>query len=208
MGRRPDQSRDAQQRILLAQTAARLLAENGLRDFALAKRKAAEQLGIHHSHNLPDNKEVEAALREYQRLFQHDRQGQQLHSLRQAALQAMKLLTSFSPRLVGPVLSGTADQHCPVELHLFADTSEEVGIFLMQHKIPFEQAEQSVQYTRGKEEQRPLYRFFAGENAVELTVFTVNGLRQSPLSPIDGRPTQRASRENLKRLLEDESPGT
>jgi hypothetical protein len=204
MGRPSTHHRDTQQRVLLAQTAARLMAESGLHDFAAAKRKAAEQLGIHHSRNLPDNEEVEAALREYQRLFQHNRQSQQLHQLRLTALQAMKLLVSFSPRLVGPVLNGTADMYSPITLHLFADTCEELSLFLLQQKIPFEQAERRIHYAGGREERRPLYRFFAGEDALELTLFPVNGLRQPPLSPVDGRPMLRASRNDLQQLLDNE----
>ncbi len=204
--RRPsDHQRDAQQRVLLAQTAARLMAESGLHDFAAARHKAAEQLGIHHSRNQPGNEEIEAALREYQQLFQHDSHKQQLHILRQTALQAMKLLGVFSPRLVGPVFSGTADQYTPISLHLFADTTEEVGIFLMEHKIPFEQAEQRVRYAAEREQQLPLYRFFAGESALELTVFPVNGIRQSPHSPVDSRSMHRASLEEVKRLIESEA---
>jgi hypothetical protein len=205
MGRQSNHHRDTHQRILVAQTAARLMAEGGVRDFATAKRKAAERLGIHHSRNLPGNDEIEAALREYQQLFQHDSHEQHLRELRRTALQAMKLLSPFSPRLVGPVLNGTADQYSPVYLHLFADTAEEVGIFLMHHKIPFEQAERRVHYAGGREEQRPLYRFMAGDHALELTVFPPNGLRQSPLSPVDGRAMQRASREELQRLMDDEA---
>lgn len=202
---RPSHHREAQQRVLLAQTAARLMAESGLRDFAAAKRKAAEQLGIHHSRNLPCNEEIEAALRDYQRLFQHDSQHQQLHQLRQIALQAMRLLSPFSPRLVGPVLTGSADQHSPIHLHLFANTNEEVGIFLMEHQMPFEQGERHVHYSRERGEQRPLYRFIAGEHTVELDVFPADGLRHSPLSPIDARPMQRASLTQLQQLLEDET---
>jgi hypothetical protein len=203
MRRPPNHHRDAQQRILLAQAAARLMAESGLRDFSVAKRKAAEQLGIHHGRNLPGNEEIEAALHDYQRLFQHDFQYQQLHQLRLTSLQAMQLLAPFSPRLVGSVVTGSADQYSPIQLHLFADTSEEVGVFLMEHKIPAAQDERRVHYQGGREEQRPLYRFIAGENTLELTVFPINGLRQSPLSPVDGRPMHRATLAELQRLLEN-----
>lgn len=202
--RHSNQHRDPQQRLLVAQAAARLMADSGLRDFTAARRKAAEQLGIHHSRNLPSNEEIESALREYQRLFLSDSQGQQLHQLRLAAMQAMKVLSPFSPRLVGPILHGTADQHSPVYLHLFADTAEEVSIFLMQHKIPFEQSERRVHYAGSRYEQRPLLSFIAGENAIELTVFPANGMRERPLSPVDGKPMQRASIRELEQLLEQE----
>lgn len=207
MGHPPNHHRNAQQRILLAQAAARLMAESGQRDFSAAKRKAAEQLGIHQRRNLPDNDEIETALREYLQLFHHHSQNQQLHQLRQTALKAMSLLAPFSPRLVGSVLSGSADQHTPINLHLYAESSEQLAIFLMEHNIPFNQSEQRIRYAGGGEEQRPLFSFFAGENALKLTIFPLNGQRQAPLSPIDGRPMQRASRIELEQLLEDESTG-
>ena len=203
MARQPEHHRNAQQRILLAQAAARLIAESGQRDFAAAKRKAAAQLGLHNSRNLPGNEEIEAALRDYQQLFHHDTQSQQLLELRQTALKAMTLLASFSPRLVGPVLHGTADQHCPITLHLFADTSEAVNIFLLEYKIPFEQGEQRVIYGGGREAHYPLFHFLAGESALELTVFPVDGLRQRPLSPVDGKTMARASDRELRQLLEE-----
>lgn len=205
MGRQGNHHRDAQQRILLAQTAARLMAETGLRDFAAAKHKAAEKLGLQHSRNLPGNEEIEAALREYQQLFQLESQGRQLRALRQTAVKAMKLLSPFSPRLVGPVLNGTADQYSPIYLHLFADTAEEVGIFLMEHSIPFEQADRRVQYSGGREELRPLYRFIAGETALELTVYPPQGVRHPPLSPVDRKPMKRANREEVERLMKAEA---
>ncbi len=176
-----------------------------MRDFAAAKRKAAEQLGIHHSRNLPANDEIETALREYQQLFQHQSQVRQLTELRQTALKAMKLLSPFSPRLVGPVLNGTADQYSPIYLHLFADTPEQVSLYLMEQKIPFEQAERRVHYAKGREEHYPLYRFIAGEQVLELTVFPPVAIRQPPLSPVDGKSMQRASREELLRLVEEEA---
>lgn len=204
MGRGAIHRRDNQQRTLLAQAAARLMAESGLRDYALAKRKAAAQLGIHDRRLSPSNEEVELALREHLQLFQHHSQTEQLQQLRHTALQAMKLLAPFNPQLVGPVLQGTADRHSPIYLHLFADTSEEVTIFLLEHRIPFEQAERHVVYAPGREEHLPLLRFIAGEIALELTIFPVIATRQSPLSPIDGKPMQRASRQQLEQLLQVE----
>jgi hypothetical protein len=203
--RTPDRQRETQQRILLAQTAARLMAQSGLRDFSAAKRKAAAQLGVTHHRNLPGNDEIEAALHEYQRLFQHQHQHQQLLQLRQTALQAMRLLAPFSPRLVGPVLHGSADRHSPIQLHLFADTAEELVIFLLEHQIPNEQGEGRVHYPGGRDELRPLFRFMAGESTLELTLFPTNGLRQPPLSPLDGRPVQRASLKSLQQLQMDEA---
>ena len=56
-------------RLALAQEAARVMAEHGIRDFLAAKRKAAERLGVVDNSVLPKNTEIEAALAQYQRLF-------------------------------------------------------------------------------------------------------------------------------------------
>jgi hypothetical protein len=203
----PDHRREPEQRIQLAQTAARLMAQSGLQDFDTAKRKAAALMGLRHHRNLPGNDEIEAALIDYHRLFQHDQQRQQLGQLRQTALQAMRLLAPFSPRLVGPVLRGSADRHSPIQLHLFADTTEELVIFLLEQQIPYDQDEQRLHYSRGSEERRPRFCFMAGEHALELTLFPMGGVRQPPSCPIDGQPMRRASLLELQRLLEDEATG-
>src|SRR5580698_1538359 len=118
-------------RLALAQEAARVMAEHGIRDFLAAKRKAAERFGVVDSAVLPKNIEIEAALAQYQRLFAADSHAESLLTQRCAALRAMRCLADFAPRLVGSVRSGTATPHCDVQLHLFADTAEAVMINLM-----------------------------------------------------------------------------
>lgn len=184
---------DQQLRIRIAQEAGRLMAEGGVRDFALAKRKAAERLGAPTTRNLPTNQEVEEAQREYQRLFRSHTQPQRLRELREAAVQAMRLLERFDPALVGPVLAGTADAHSAVNLHLFSDTPEEVGLFLDERGIPHTLDERRLRVNAEHSDNFPLYRFVAGDVPVELTVFAPNGRRQAPLSPVDGRPMRRAN---------------
>ncbi|HEY5612672.1 MAG TPA: hypothetical protein VIK70_03670, partial [Lysobacter sp.] len=101
-------TRIRERRLLLAHEAARLMAEGGMRDFHQAKLKAAERLGIVDDASLPRNREIEEALREHQRLFQRDH-AIALRRRREAALRALEFFKSFDPRLVGPVLDGTAD---------------------------------------------------------------------------------------------------
>src|SRR5438270_11760680 len=68
MGRRTNRQTDMRARIAAA--AARLMAEDGIDDFALAKRKAARQLGAFDTQSLPRNDEMEAELRAYRALYQ------------------------------------------------------------------------------------------------------------------------------------------
>src|SRR5688500_12314787 len=124
--------RAEQLRRALAQEAARIMSEQGIDDYRLAKRKAAERLGATDISVLPKNTEIEAALAEHQRLFEADTHSSTLADLRRTALHAMRVLRKFEPRLVGPVLSGTASAHSEVNLHLFADGAEQVVLHLME----------------------------------------------------------------------------
>jgi hypothetical protein len=189
-------------RRLLTQEAARIMAEEGVRDFLFAKRKAAERLGFDpRSLHLPTNLEVEEALSERQRLFQADSQPHTLRKLRQTAREALKLFRDYNARLVGPVLSGTASAHAIVYLHVFTDMAEQIAVFLMEKGIPYETAARKLKSGAGIAREYPVYRFVAGEVPIELTVFDVDGIREAPASPVDGKPMRRASLRDLDLLL-------
>ncbi len=185
------------------QEAARLMADGEAVSFDAARRKAAARLGVV-LRQLPSNAEIEQALVDYQRLFRSDSQPQQLRHLRESALAAMTMLADFDPRLVGPVLAGTADRHGPIHLHLFADQPESVAIFLLERQISFEHDERRVRFAADDWHLLPLFRFVAGDDLLELTVFHAGGLRRPPLSPVDNRPMRRANADAVRRLLEED----
>jgi hypothetical protein len=193
-------SREARQR--LAFEAARLMVDSGIRDFNLAKRRAAARLGVVDEAALPRNAEIEEALREYQRLFQGEHQAEALRRRREAALEAMRFFERFDPRLVGAVLDGSADQHSAVCLHLFCDEAEAVGHFLEERGIPLEQQSRRLRIDRERSEVFPVYVFNADGIAFDLTVLPRDGLRQAPLDRVDERPMRRASIAALKELLD------
>src|SRR6266705_3389046 len=124
-----------QMRMRIAAAAARLMAEDGLEDFALAKRKAARQLGAEDTQALPKNEEIEAELRAYQSLYQGEEQRERIHYLRERALEAMRLLERFRPYLAGAVLKGTAGRYSDIDLQLFTDDGKAVELFLLNRNI-------------------------------------------------------------------------
>jgi hypothetical protein len=189
-------------RLALAQEAARIMAEQGIDDFGLAKRKAAERMGATDIAVLPKNTEIEAALAAHHRLFAANHEDV-LHDLRHTALQAMQLLAGFQPRLVGPVLSGTASSHSEVNLHLFADGAEAVVLHLMEHGIEHRLAERRLRYEPNRQVSYPVVQFVAGERPIDAVVFPIDGIRQSPSSPVDGRPMRRADTQELQTLMSD-----
>ncbi len=187
----------------IAQEAARIMAQTGSRNYLQAKRKAAQQLGVSDTRTLPGNLEIEQALAEYQRLFQGHVQPGQLRRLRQVATDGMRFLRQFGPKLVGPVLDGTADQHSEVNLHLFADTVELVATFLMEQGIPNDLADRRLRMPDGGYVRVPEFRFLAGDVPMALTVFSGPAAYQPPLSPVDGRPIRRAALAEVEALLLD-----
>lgn len=198
------ETKTRERRARLAHEAARLIAESGIRDFHQAKLKAAQRLGIHDDASLPRNREIEDALREYQRLFQSDSQSGELRRRREAALRALEFFAPFDARLVGPVLDGTADGNSPVHLQLYTDDAEAVPRFLDDHRIPAETRSRRIRLDRERALDCPVWLFSAEELSFDLTVLPHAALRQAPLSSIDEKPMRRASASQLQALLVEE----
>lgn len=138
MPHRHDTSNTTQQKALIASTAARLIAENGISDYSLAKRKALHALGLPEGTHLPENAEVEAELRTYQRLFQGEEHAERIGQLRHKASEIMEVMQKFNPYLTGSVLDGTAGRYAEIDIQLFTDSAKDVEIFLLNQRIDFE----------------------------------------------------------------------
>ena len=124
-------------RRAIAESAARLIAD-GLTDYGAAKRKAAQQLGLVDLSSLPDNVEIEAALREHHALFAGQLQPRVLAALRTAALGTMQWLEPFSPWISGAVLSGSANEYSAIELELIGVDAKSFEMFLLNDDVVFE----------------------------------------------------------------------
>ena len=203
MNNRRSNTNDVRMRQRIAAEAARIMSEEHLSDYYRAKHKAAARLGAANTRNLPRNDEIEKALVEYQSLFRADSQPLRLKRLRETALRAMEFLASFNPRLVGPVLRGTADEHTEVTLHVFADTPEEIGLFLLEQGIPYKNGEKRVMLAGGESAVCPAYFFIAEEVPMRLVTFPTKGIRQALRSEVDGRIAQRAALSEVRALVEN-----
>jgi hypothetical protein len=204
MGKRSErysESQRMQQRAVLAQEAARLISERGIQDYRLAKSKAAETFGMSDRGALPSNREIEAALAERNRIFSAARHADLLDSLRSAAVTVMGHLHAFRPRLVGPVLSGTVTEHSAIHLHVFSDAAEAVGQQLAAAGIAHQLTQRRHRMRHDEFAEFPGFEFWAAEFAGEATVFPERRAGHPPLSPIDGRPMQRAGLRDVQQLL-------
>ena len=200
MGARSPRSPAAELREQLAQEAARLMAEHGIDDFGLAKRKAAERLGVGHAGVLPSNDRIQECLAERQRMFEpeHD---ERLALLRLLAAEIMEHLEQFRPRLVGAVLAGTATVNSSVELHVFADSPELVAAALAAQGIQVRDCQRRYRFGGQRVDLVPGFELTRDGERVEVMVFPERGAHHAPLSPVDQRPMRRAARAAVLELL-------
>jgi hypothetical protein len=177
-------NQDMRRRI--AHATARMLAEDGSLDYGSAKRKAARQLGAPDSRNLPDNLEIEEALRTYQSIYQADETRTHLALLRQVAVEYMERLAEFDPHLTGPVLNGTAGRHTGIHLQLFTDQPKDLEFSLMRLPVPYEAGEFRAADTPG----RIFPRFVLDDPRapIELVVYPATELRGMKRLQADGSP--------------------
>jgi hypothetical protein len=193
--------RNNQMRSHLAYLAARLMAEGGIQDYGAAKRKAARQAGVPDTRELPDNQEIEAALKTYQSLYQADEQPAILRQLREIAVSAMQRFARFNPYLVGSVLTGTAGEHSDINLHLFADSAKEFEIFLLNEKSEFELETKNFKLGE-RQETVPVYRIDHDGAIISAAVFERDDERVMQKYKGDGRSVERAKLPEVKALLD------
>lgn len=189
-----------QLRARIAAGAARIMAEDGVDDFALAKRKAARQLGAQDARALPNNDEVESELRTYQSLFQGEEQRARIRFLRTRALGAMRALTEFRPYLAGAVLKGTAGRYSDIDLQLFTDDSKAVELFFLNRNIPYEVSEQR-HFAGDRERAVSVLRLEWEGVTLNVAIHAGNDERGALKTSICGRPIERASTEAVEQLL-------
>ncbi len=120
--------------------------------------------------------------------------------MRLAALRLMEALAPFQPRLVGSVLSGAVTERSDIDLHLFADSCEEVEDFLLQQGMSFEEEIVTIRHG-GNFYDYPHFYLEEGGVVVECTVYPLADLHRAPKSSITGRPMERVSTKQLRKLI-------
>ncbi len=178
--------------------------DHGIVDCGLAKRKAAERLGVASSGALPSNRQIENCLSERQRIYEPDTHDERIRELRELAYELMLPLAEFEPRLTGAVLSGTATINSAIEVHLFSETIEAVADVLTAARYPLTDCERRYRFGGGRVALLPGFRVPVGDEVAVLPVFPEKGVREPPLSAVDRRPMERVSLRRLRRMLDED----
>jgi hypothetical protein len=190
----------------IAYLAARVMAEEGVDDFGVAKRKAARRAGAENTRNLPNNEEVEQALKTFRTLYQREEHAALLKSLRERAVVAMRLLSTFQPQLTGSVLTGRAGKYSDINLHLFADSAKEVEIYLINQDLRYRVAEQRL-WMGDEPRLVPRLTFELDDIVVNAAIFRPQDRRELPKSTLGGKPLERAGIEWLEAMLMEPQTG-
>ena len=185
----------------IAHLAARLMAEDGIEDYALAKRKAARQAGIPDTRALPTNDEIAAALQVYRTIYHEFEHRDRLRSLREKAVRAMRELAAFRPYLTGSVLNGNAGKYAGIDLQLFTDNVKAVELFLMEHRIPYRAAQTRI-FSGQEARIVPVYTIDDEGVEIELTVLSTRELRVPVRTSLEGKAIERAKLQAVEQLLD------
>lgn len=191
----------------IAAAAARIMAEDGIDDFALAKRKALRQLGLQGRLALPGNDEIEAQLRAYRSLYQADEHPARVAWLQRTALNAMSSLEQFRPYLTGPVLKGTGGPYAEIELQLFPESPKEVELYLLERRIPFATRE-VTRFSGDRARAVAVFVLDWSGAPLKLSVFDARDERLALKTSVAGRVTERAGLAEVSAIvarLDDES---
>jgi len=206
MGRRNNRQMESM-RARIAAAAARIMAEDGVDDFALAKRKAARSLGAAATEALPGNDEIEAELKAYLALYQAEEHPQRITELRAMALDAMRALEQFHPYLTGPVLKGIAGPYAEIELQLFPESSKQIEMFLLERNIPFA-TQETRRYSGDRVHAVSVYTLLWEDTPLKLSVFDPRDERVALKSSQAGRVMDRAGIAEVDALLRNDPEST
>jgi len=185
----------------IAWDAARLMYERTETEYYRAKMKAARRVAIGwvKPADLPSNAEIRDQIELLARMHQRDQRDVGLREMRLDALQMMRTLRRYRPRLVGSVLTGHVRQGSDIDLHIFAERVEGVTGLLdaegMIYDLQQKQVLKEGQYRLDTHiHVRDRYLF-------ELTLYAGDRLHQVPKSSITGKRIERASIAELEQLL-------
>lgn len=188
----------------IAQTAARMVVEEGL-EWGAAKHRAVRQLGLPARSALPDNEQLEDAVREYIALFCADTQPQELLALRELALVWMERMAQFRPYIAGAVWRGTATRQSDIYLQLFCDDPKSAEVALINNHVNYEPSTvtgfhgQNVEALSIHAFCKPLHE----EVGVHLMIYDHDDMRGA-MRPDSRGQSQRGDAQALRKRMQDD----
>ena len=189
------------QRQQICDAAARIIYEDGIRDYQKAKQRACDSLHIKSNAYLPTNEEIEHAVHRRIDLFETAQSNTVVQSRHSIAKDVLTILSNYQPRVTQSLATSMKLKNNPLEVHTFCDSAELVCDDLNWRGISSFIVEKRYRYLNAQYVNVPLIICELNDCDIEISVFKEKELHRSPLCPTNGKAYQRIS---LKQLLSEE----
>ena len=194
-------------RARIAGEAARLMYEEGVKQYFTAKHLACKRMlgkvagkrARYRPADLPSNGEIRDALLALAQLAEGDLRTRRLFAMRITALEAMRALAPFEPRLIGSVSTGHIRRGSDIDLQVFTTDPDALENHLGSLGWTFEREPVTIQ--KFGEIREYLHFHVVDVFTLELTVYEPRELRFRPRSSTDGKPIVRFGAKALESLL-------
>lgn len=187
----------SQKRMLLCEESARIMIDEGCAEISLARSKAAKRLNLLNKNDWPADSEIESVCQARIKLFSSQDIGIKEVKLDYAE-QGMRVLGQFSPRLTGQLVRGPVLKNTTIQIHVFADILEDVLSVLEDNGISVKLTEKQLYFTRDKYKKIPTILLDVDSHPIEIYVFSQLDLRRRPLSPVNQKPVEWLSIDQLR----------
>jgi hypothetical protein len=194
-------------RALVCVEAARVMYEEGVKQYFTAKRIAAKRVlgrrGAKEARfrpsELPSNGEIRDALLAIAALSEGPGREKALFVMRVCALSAMDAMEEFEPRLIGSVSTGHVRRGSDVDVQLFTDDPD--GPELRAKALGWPMETERVTIRKGGVFREFVHLHVSLRFDVEFTVYPRRDLRERPRSSTDGKPIVRRTAAALRAML-------
>jgi hypothetical protein len=172
----------------MAQTCARIIAEESIVDYRDAIRKAASRLGTRGKLDLPSPEEIDDALEQHYRLFRPGREQQLRSTLDRITGEALRFFAEYSPRRGNTRSDFSAAKFAKVNLELFPNNPDDVAAKLRENHIPFVQFRIDLPLGRSKSAPCQGIKFLVDGTPVEMLLIPAKLRLAIPCRPPRVKP--------------------
>ena len=137
-------------KISVANLAAQLIMEEGIKDYLFAKKKAAKSLGLNENVNLPTNSQIDKAIDDFNKIFNPNIDIEFLQQFKTQALEVMNIFKNFKPHLMNQLSQGIIPKFPEIKINLFADNLKDVEYVLLNSELSYDFKEVKMNIKEGK----------------------------------------------------------
>tara|TARA_B110000114_G_scaffold6992_1_gene7122 strand:+ start:197 stop:826 length:630 start_codon:yes stop_codon:yes gene_type:complete len=137
-------------KVSVANLAAQMIMEEGIKDYLYAKKKAAKSLGLNEKASLPTNSQIDKAIDDFNKIFNPNIDIEFLQQFKTHALEIMDIFKNFKPHLMNQLSEGIIPKFPEIKINLFADNLKDVEYVLLNSELSYDFKEVKMNNKVGK----------------------------------------------------------